>query len=375
MSDRRQPVAVREPKLSHYAGPFSWLTIFCLLAALLFSFGGSHSDAKPIADITPQTHVTDTPVKYKTLDIKDVQIGERLLGENPIAEEVDDFVPKIIPSEWRLLYLTMDKANGKRLDMQFLRPVDWIKAHGAERGATIDLNLPEFGAQGSATVVSIEACPPIKSGSGNVVTGKFIHESDGNLINLIIEGQPEATTVTANHRYWSADRDEFVEAGHLNPGEQVQTLAGLRQIVSINPRASNETVYNLEVQGEHVYLVGSIGTLVHNTYPDNAIVVRGGSKAGGAISPDGIRNGSGVTIDINGKAHGISVQAGNRSVEELGASLRNKKIGVTTTGKIREVGGTIEPKPRFPGDNHAEIGDIFPEVLSDILNEIINPAR
>ncbi|HCO21571.1 MAG TPA: hypothetical protein DIT97_00295 [Gimesia maris] len=208
--------------------------------------------------------MTNTPVKYQTADIKDVQIGELLLGKNPLAEEVDDFVPEIIPSEWRLLYLRMDKANGKRLEMQFLQPLDWMIANGAELGASIDLDLPEFGAQGPAKVVSIEACPLIKSGSGNVVTGKYIHESDGNLIDLKIEGQQEATTVTANHRYWSADRNGFVEAGHLKPGEQVQTLAGLRQVASVVPRTGNETVYNLEVQGEHVYLVGSLGALVHN---------------------------------------------------------------------------------------------------------------
>ena len=114
MPDRRQPATAHKSKLLQYTGPFSWLTIFCLLAALLFSFGGARSDAKSIADITPQTHITDTPVKYKTLDINDIQIGELLLGKNPIAEEVDDFMPEIIPSEWRLLYLTMDKANGKR---------------------------------------------------------------------------------------------------------------------------------------------------------------------------------------------------------------------------------------------------------------------
>ena len=47
-------------------------------------------------------------------------------------------------------------------------------------------------------------------------------------------------------------------------------MAGLRQVTSTTPRTGNETVYNLEVQGEHVYLVGSLGTLVHNTYPDLA---------------------------------------------------------------------------------------------------------
>ena len=137
--------------------------------------------------------------------------------------------------------------------------------NGAELGATIDLDLPEFGAKDPAKVVSIKPCPPIKSGPGNVVTGKFIHESDGNLINLRIKDQHEPTTVTSNHRYWSADRNEFVEAGHLKPGEQVSTLAGLKQVVSIIPRAGNEIVDNLEVQGEHVYLVGSLGTIVHNT--------------------------------------------------------------------------------------------------------------
>jgi len=89
-----------------------------------------------------------------------VNIGERLLGKNPIAAEVDEFVPDIIPNQWRQLHLTTHKANGKRLDMQFLRPLDWIKSNGAELGATIDLDLPEFGAK----VVSIKACPPIKSG-------------------------------------------------------------------------------------------------------------------------------------------------------------------------------------------------------------------
>jgi hypothetical protein len=41
-----------------------------------------------------------------------------------------------------------------------------------------------------------------------------------NLINLRIKGQQEPTTVTSNHRYWSAGRNEIVEAGHLKPGEQ-----------------------------------------------------------------------------------------------------------------------------------------------------------
>ncbi|QDT97673.1 Ig-like domain-containing protein [Gimesia aquarii] len=266
MPDPRQPAPTKKSKISRLAGPISWLSMFCLLGALVFGIGSDKTDANAVTHVKPQMQVTDTPVKYKTTAIEDVNIGERLLGKNPIQDEVDEFVPDIIPSEWRLLHLTMHKANGKRLDIQFLRPLDWIKSNNAQLGATIDLDLPEFGAKGPAKVVLIDSCPLIKTGPGNIVTGKFIHESDGNLIDLKIEDQQELTTVTSNHRYWSANRQLFVEAGHLKPGEQVLTLAGLKQVISINPHADDKTVYNLEVQGEHVYLVGSLGTLVHNNY-------------------------------------------------------------------------------------------------------------
>ncbi len=133
MMNRLQPFST----VFNFAGPVSRLSVFCLLGALIFFWGGSRSNARPSNDVAPATQVTATPVPYQTVDIKDVQIGERLLGKNPIAAEVDDFVPEIHPREWRLLYLTMEKGNGKRLDMQFLRPLEWMKANGAQLGATI----------------------------------------------------------------------------------------------------------------------------------------------------------------------------------------------------------------------------------------------
>jgi len=72
-----------------------------------------------------------------------------------------------------------------------------------------------------------------------------------------------------NHPWWSEDRQKFVEASELKAGETLRTAAGkLTQIVSITPRASAETVYNLEVNREHVYYVGESGLLVHNTCPN-----------------------------------------------------------------------------------------------------------
>ena len=198
-----------------------------------------------------------------------------------------------------------------------------------------------------------------------------------------MEGESKPIGTTPNHPIWSVDREAFVRADSLTVGERLQTLNGITTVTKISPRGPPEPVYNLEVQVKHTYFVADIGVLVHNgkdcgvgDIADDANVVRGGSKSGGgAASPEGIRGGSGVTIDANGKAHGVSVQAGNKSIEELSSKLRNGKVSISTAGRIREVGGTIDPKPRFPGDNHAEIGNIFPETLSDLLNEILNPAK
>jgi hypothetical protein len=70
---------------------------------------------------------------------------------------------------------------------------------------------------------------------------------------------------TANHPFWSEDRQEFVEAGQLREGERVRTrLDEIAHVVQVKPRPPTKWVYNLEIQGEHVYEVGPGGVLVHN---------------------------------------------------------------------------------------------------------------
>ena len=74
-------------------------------------------------------------------------------------------------------------------------------------------------------------------------------------------------SVCYNHFFWSEDRQKVIEASELKPGETLRTADGkLTSIVSITPRANAETVYNLEVNREHVYYVGANGILVHNSY-------------------------------------------------------------------------------------------------------------
>ncbi|MDW8265044.1 MAG: Hint domain-containing protein, partial [Gemmataceae bacterium] len=125
------------------------------------------------------------------------------------------------------------------------------------------LDLPELGAEGTAKVLRIGPCPPIAAGNGHIVTASFKHEPDGELLTVTIDG--EEIGWTANHPFWSEDRQEFVEAGQLRVGERVcSRLEQIAAVVAIKPRPPTTWVYNLEVQGEHVYEVGPSGVLVHN---------------------------------------------------------------------------------------------------------------
>ena len=141
-----------------------------------------------------------------------------------------------------------------------LNPYPWLEPH------TIDvwLDLASFGCEGWAEIVEVKRFNDYRPGPGNLVTGTFEHTVD-NLINLCVEGQEDPIGCTPNHPFWSADREEFVEAGELFFGERVKLLNGeTKRVVQRFPRPGPEKVYNLEVFGEHVYHVTSDGILVHN---------------------------------------------------------------------------------------------------------------
>lgn len=57
-----------------------------------------------------------------------------------------------------------------------------------------------------------------------------------------------------------------VSAPPIPPGERILLYSGeTARIAQKLPRPGPETVYNLEIWGEHVYHVGESGVLVHNS--------------------------------------------------------------------------------------------------------------
>jgi hypothetical protein len=102
--------------------------------------------------------------------------------------------------------------------------------------------------------------------------------------------------------------------------------------------------------------------------PDDALVVRGGTN-----TPEQVRNG----IDRHRASGivGVSVQsAAGLNAEELAVGLPHGRVGVTTVGRVRAMGGDVVPTSgRSP--HHATLTGLTPEQISGLLNPTVpNPA-
>jgi hypothetical protein len=95
------------------------------------------------------------------------------------------------------------------------------------------------------------------------VTPTSRHTS-GEVHDLKVPSEEKPIGVTPTHPNKSADRNCFVAAGDLRIGARLETHTGATVVESIVRRPEPEKVYNIEVQGDHVYRVGDSGVLVHN---------------------------------------------------------------------------------------------------------------
>ncbi len=363
---------------------------FAILGLSLIGYGiwlqsgnGMVSSAHPTSVTYATSGVAEStgPALVK-VPIKDMRVGTRVPAFNPevsAAERRGFTEPNWY--RWMKLKLEMPKPDGTLLQIEMLRPEDWlieqmslvvepipvmlsgldelrplmespsgssssieiasatefnqatvgqdslgfspagvplrpIYGHIAERlieatadrnqvlGMVVELDLPELGIRGPAWIVDLEPAPLVPLGPGQVVTATFKHTS-ANVLDLVLTNNPpinlstppttltalntspsvnpshatlsppptdlgvaptDSIGVTANHPFWSVDRAEFVQAGELQIGERLQTLAGdIHWVQQKLPRPGPEAVYNLEVHDEHVYYVGRSGALAHNS--------------------------------------------------------------------------------------------------------------
>lgn len=167
------------------------------------------------------------------------------------------------------------QADGSECHIGLLRSLDWIEKHGAHVGGAIFLDLPEIGVEGEADVLAIGPCPPLEEGEDRLVTGTFRHTLT-EVYALKLASESRSIGVTAMHLFWSVDRNDWVSAIDLDVGETLKTLTGTTVVESMSKRPQPDDVYNIEVEGDHVYRVGESGVLVHNASNRGRMQAQGG---------------------------------------------------------------------------------------------------
>jgi len=210
-----------------------------------------------------------TPIHQDSLvRIEEVPLGARVRAKNPKCWDYDATFAEPKEESWARFNLTAKDKDGSVVDAEFIRPRWWMNRFGIQAGASIPMVMEELGLSGHATIVSVDDCSPIATGEGNVVTGRFTTRRVDAVARLEIlgpYGEEETIEGTTIHPVWSIDRNDWTPLADLRPGERLQGKEGVIQVLSVTIAHCCVPVYNIEVHGEHVYQVGELGLLVHNT--------------------------------------------------------------------------------------------------------------
>ena len=230
----------------------------------------------PLDQSSTATLVTPTRTIAKQA-IESVAIGSRVSGENPRPWDFDGELTVPDQSTWMLAKFSLRKESGNWVEVEMIRPAEYWASQQAAPGSMIFMEFPELEASGMAQIRSIEPCPAIAEGSGNVVTARIVTRQVSELVEIGFSDD-EVLTGTPQHPIWSIERQDWVELGDLEIGEHLWTEDGPVEVQSKRLLSTAESVYNLEVHGHHIYQVGERGVLVHNANPICKIIKKNAPK-------------------------------------------------------------------------------------------------
>lgn len=255
---------------------FSWVWLLAGVCVAAYFLWPAADRGAPIAAPNRESHFASIHNRDQmaagvaTRKIEDIRVGDRVFARNP---QIDDQERSkwVEPNwqEWGHAKLRMQMAVVGVLEIDLIRPRTWMAKNNFKVGAEVFFDLPEMGAYGNAQVVALGACPEVRGGRGQVVTATFSHPPATDVLEVSFDDVDGSIGVTDNHLFWSVDREEYRPIGEMAIGERVLTFSGdTKRIAQKLARPGPQTVYNLEVYGEHVYFVGSEGVLAHNLYKD-----------------------------------------------------------------------------------------------------------
>jgi hypothetical protein len=213
-----------------------------------------------------------------TKAIEDIELGSRVITEAPDVLPRESEFGQPDQATWRQVNLLQHRGDGTIIEMELIRPAWWIKLLGLEVGTVIELLFPELQTVGTAHVLSFSDCPLISEGDGRVVIGRFITRQAMNLVKVYLEDD-SSFVGTSTHPVWSVNASDWKRIDELDEGEQVRTFESDLKIMSLAQVPRRADVFNIEVEGEHVYRLLNTGVLVHNArYSDIRSAVKAGAN-------------------------------------------------------------------------------------------------
>jgi hypothetical protein len=263
-----------------------WLIVWLAISLALVGKSLWSSDAElravASADRTAdaalmQASIRSTPapaaIQRTFRPIEELRVGDRVVSDNPETET--PLESKVDPRTWRLLKLYAEErwpdGTLDTIHVETLQSPEWIEAHGANVGAQVPppLDLLEMGLSESllATVVANEPCPQLETGAGRLAltTVNHLNADVWELTAVNASGVQEQLRPTGFHKFYSDTRHDWISAKEIHDNEVIRGRAGPLRIVGKKQQQGVERVYNLTVEGEHVYYVSELGLLVHNT--------------------------------------------------------------------------------------------------------------
>jgi len=210
--------------------------------------------------------VAGTPVSTAKgeVSIESLRVGDRVLTDDAEAAS-GSTATEVTPATWRKfkLEVTRDKT-GELCQVELLRPAKWAADNGMQKGAHVSFALPELALTGTALVEAVDPCPVVKTGPGHVVEMTITSRST-NVLRLHFAGTDNTLSLTGGHRLFSESRHDWVPACELHVGDAVRAHGQSLAVAAVDHISGVQTVYNLEVESEHCYLVGKLHFLSHNT--------------------------------------------------------------------------------------------------------------
>ena len=152
-----------------------------------------------------------------------------------------------------------------------MQPPAWVELLDVRAGALapLPLDLVKMGlpADMAATVTAIEPCPALAPGDGRVVltTVNHLNNDVWQLTAVDAAGRREDLRPTGFHKFYSETRGDWVSTKDIHDNEVIRGRAGPLTIVASRQLPGAQRVFNLTVEGEHVYYVSELELLAHNT--------------------------------------------------------------------------------------------------------------